>query len=353
VKKLVFLFMVCVLVIGTLLGSCGEPEETTTATTAPTTEPTTEPVETKVLRLSHPLPPFDRMVESTIQAAEEFNAIAGDEYKIEVFAGGVLGGMLEVFDMVQVGGLEMCDFAPDYLSEKDLVFGAQGIPFAFKDAEAFTEFLGKIRAEIWNERLEEKYNLKLLSLNLTFPHDGWCGTVPIETLEDWTGKVVWVGGPAEAEAVTALGASPMTLDWGDGYPAIEKGIVDGGTYGLGAAWMLEWSACTYYTVADFFVSSGGIVMNLDTFNDMPKDLQDSLVEIFKAHEDRMVQFFTYEAPQQAEADLTAGGAEVYHVPADERAKWQEATKDVGESYFSKLDPEIATLIKSIMDEVNQ
>jgi TRAP-type C4-dicarboxylate transport system substrate-binding protein len=293
------------------------------------------------------------MVESTIQAADEFNAIAGDRYKIEVFPGGVLGGMLEVFDMVQVGGLEMCDFAPDYLSEKDLVFGGQGTPFCFKAPEAFTEYLAKIRPAIWNERLKTKYNLKLLSLNLTFAHDAWCGTKPIHTLEDWKGKVVWVGGPAEAEAITALGASPVTLDWGDGYPAIEKGVVDGGTYGIGAAWMLNWSACTYYTMADFFVSSGGIVINLDTFNEMPPDLQDELVRIFNKHEERMIQFFTYEAPEQAEADLVAGGAEVYHVPADERARWKEATKDVYESYFSKLDPDDAELIRGIITEANQ
>ena len=314
---------------------------------------TTTPVETKVLRLSHPLPPFDEMVKSTIAAADEFNAAAGGKYKIEVFAGGVLGGMLEVFDMVQAGGIDMADFAPDYLSEKDLLFGPQGTPFAFKDAQAFTKYLGKIRTEIWNERLEENYNLKLLSLNLTFPHDAWCGTKPIKTLEDWKGKVVWVGGPAEAEAITALGASPITLDWGDGYPAIEKGVVDGGTYGLGAAWMLKWEACKYYTLADFFVSSGGIVMNLDTFKAMPKDLQNSLVKIFKAHEDRMVQFFTYEAPKLAEADLTAGGADVYHVPAAERARWEEATKNVAGSYFSKLNPDDAKKIKSIMAEANK
>jgi len=293
------------------------------------------------------------MVKSTIQAADEFNAAAGGRYKIEVFPGGVLGGMLEVFDMVQAGAIDMCDFAPDYLSEKDLLFGAQGLAFAFKDGITFQKYLNNVRKAMWDKRLTDTYKVKLMSLTLTFPHDAWCGTKPIHTLEDWKGKVVWVGGPAEAEAITALGASPVTMDWGDGYPSIEKGVVDGGTYGLGAAWMLKWTACKYYTDARMFLSSGGIIINNATFNSLPKDIQDLMVNVFQKHQDRMIQFFTYDAPKMAETDLVAGGAEVYHVPADEVARWKEKTKPIWDSFFSKLKPEDAKLIQDLIAEANK
>jgi TRAP-type C4-dicarboxylate transport system substrate-binding protein len=362
VKKLVYLVLIAVLAVSLIFAGCGEEEEETPAEPAEPAEPTepaepAEPAEpepeTKILRLSYPLPEFDAMVASAIQACEEFNEGAAGRYEIQVFPGGVLGGMLEVYDMTVAGAIDMCDVAPDFLSEKDLLFGPQGLPFLFKDAQAFQKFLDKMRTAIWQEREAEKYNLQMLTLHLTFPHDAWCGTKPIKTLEDWEGKVVWVGGPAEAEAITALGASPVTLDWADGYPSIEKGVVDGGTYGLGAAWMLNWDACKYYTDAGFFVSSASLCMNLDVYNAMPKDLQDLLNKVMSEHQTRMVQFYAVDAPIQSEADLTAGGAEVYHLPAAERARWQEATKDIKASYFSKLDPDDVELIQGFIDEVNK
>jgi len=333
-----------------LLAGCTKPAATTPSPSPAAPAPAPQ---TKVLRLSYPLPEFDAMVASAIKAAGEFNAGAGGRYEIKVFPGGVLGGMLEVYDMTVKGAIDMCDVAPDFLSEKDLLFGPQGLPFLFKDPQAFQKFLDKIRTALWQKREAEKYNLQMLTLHLTFPHDGWCGTKPIKTLEDWKGKVVWVGGPAEAEAITALGASPVTLDWGDGYPAIEKGVVDGGTYGLGAAWMLKWDACKYYTDAGFFVSSASLCMNLDTYKAMPKDLQDLLNKVLSEHQTRMVQFYAVDAPVQSAADLTKGGAEIYHVPAAERARWQEATKGIKASYLSKLNPEDAKLIQGFIDEVNK
>lgn len=311
-----------------------------------------EVTEPKVLRLSHPLPDFDVMVQSTIQAAENFNA-AQDEYIIEVYAGGVLGGMLEVFDMVMAGGIDICDYSPDFLAEKDLVFGPQGLPFIFEDAQACIKFFDLITEELWADKFEDEYNVKLLSLCMTYPHDAWCGTSPIHTLEDWEGKVVWVAGPVEAEAITTLGASPMTLDWAEGYPAIEKGVVDGGTYGIGAAWMLAWEACTDYTDAGMFMSSGSLVMNLDTFNDMPGDIKDLLLEEFQAHQDKMNEFYADQGPAEAKAGLTAAGAEVYDLPASERARWIDATKDIRDSYFAKLDPDDAELIQELLEEAHE
>ena len=279
------------------------------------------------------------MVQSAIQAAENFNAKAGGRYEIEVHAGGVLGGMLEVFDLVRTGGIEMCDFSPDFIAGKDLVFGPQGLPFAFDKAEECIEFYKLIGEAIWKDLLEEKYNLKMLSLARSATHD-WCGTKPIHTLEDWDGITIWVSGPTEAAAVEAMGASPVTFDWNDGYPAIEKGTVDGGIYGTFAPWMLKWEACNHFTVsgnAGGFQSSAGIAMNLDIFNDLPQDIQDLLVAEFTAHEDRVNELFIGIEMQAAE-ELEAGGAEVYYLPEDELDRWREATSAVAEDYFAQLDP---------------
>ena len=195
--------------------------------------------------------------------------------------------------------------------------------------------------------------MKLLSLIVCFAHDAWCGTKPIKTLDDWKGKVVWASSPAEAEALKLLGASPVSMDWGEGYPAIEKGVVDGGTYGLGAAWMLKWSACKYFTAANMFSSSAGVAINQDVFNSMPKDIQDSLLKVFKEYQERMIPYFSHDVLKIMEDDLTARGAEVYHPPADEIAKWAKATRGAWDSYLGKLSPEQADMIKGLIETANK
>ncbi len=358
-KGIALFIIVFLVVVAFLLPACSSGTPATSAAPPTQGQTTTQPPTTavastqaKVIRFSVPLPDQDTMVQSIIQAAGDFNKAAAGKYEMKVFAGGVLAGMLEAVDMVQKGAIESCDFAPDFFSEKDLRFGAQGVPFAFNSAFAFQTYLDNVRGQMWDSILEKTYNIKVLSMVVSFPHDGWCGTKPVKTLEDWKGKVVWCGGPAEAEALTKIGASPVTMDWGDGYPAIEKGVVDGGTYGIGAAWMLKWSACKYYTLANFFVSAAGVGINKDVFEAMPKDLQDALVNAFKAHQARMVQFFGVDAPALAEKDLKAGGADVYHVPDSEIARWKTATATIKDSYMGKLSASDAKTLSGIMDSAN-
>jgi TRAP-type C4-dicarboxylate transport system substrate-binding protein len=322
--------------------------------TAPTTEQTstsaTTTVETKVLRFSVPLPADDPMVQSHMKAVEEFNAAAGGKYKIEMYPGGVLGGMMEVFDLTVTGAIDICDFAPEYVSNKDPRFAAQSLPFVLKSQAAGQIYFEKIRDSLWQDVLRDEYNVELLSLSGSNMVE-YLGTKPIYTMEDWKGKIIWVVSPTDAEIAKALGGSGMVLEWADGPSAMEKGVVDGALRPGFAAWMMKWPL-NYATRANFNMAAVALTMNLAVFNSMPSDIQEILVKAFVAHEERMTEYWCGMEIYPFD-ELEKDGWEIYDLPADERAKWIDATKPIIDEYYTKLSPSDAEIIKAALAEANK
>jgi TRAP-type C4-dicarboxylate transport system substrate-binding protein len=77
-----------------------------------------------------------------------------------------------------------------------------------------------------------------------------------------------------------LGASPLLLAMPDVYDAAQKGVIDGGN--------LPWAAMStykfyevmkYYTEAPTTASPQFVIMNKDTWNGLPKDVQDAIMSV--------------------------------------------------------------------------
>ena len=348
----VFLISSSIILVVLLCMSCSEPAATTTSATGATTEPTASPtIKTKILRFAVPLPANDPMVESEMQIAEEFNAAAEGRYKIEMYPGGVLGSMSEAFELTMAGAIDICDMGMSSASSKDSRFSAQSLPFQVKDFNASQKFYDLIRDAIWQDVLREDFNVELMSLSSGNAYQ-YLGNEPIYTMEDWKGKVIWVANSTEAEIVKALGGSGTVLDWSDGPSAMEKGVVDGALRPGVAAAMFKWEMLSYATRCNFTFSSIAIAMNADVFNSMPSDLQEVLVEAFKRHEQRQIEYWGNMEVSPYE-DLAADGWEIYDLPADERAKWMDATQPIIDEYYSHLDPSDAEIIKGIFIEANK
>jgi TRAP-type C4-dicarboxylate transport system substrate-binding protein len=351
-KGSVILIVLSLLLLVLLCVSCAGPASTPGKSPATTAVPTPESVKTKVLRFSAPLPANDPMVISEAQATEEFNAVAGGKYKIEMYPGGVLGSMSETLELTMSGAIDICDTGGfSSISGKDARFSAQSLPFQLKDYNASQKFYDLIRQKIWQNALRENFHVELLSLTSGNAYQ-YLGTSPIHTMADWKGKVLWVANATEAEVVTALHGSGTVLDWADGPSAMEKGVVDGCLRPGSAAVLSKWEMLKYATRCNFNFAGMAIVMNVNAFNSMPSDLQAALMKAFKAHQDRQVAFWGNKEIEPYE-QLKAKGWEIYALPADERAKWVDTVKPIIDKYYSKLNPSDAEIVKGIFIEANK
>jgi len=214
--------------------------------------------------------------------------------------------------------------------------------------------LKNINELLFNDILATKFNAKPLAVFTSGIHE-YCGAKePVKTLEDWNGLLVWVANPAEAQTVEAFGASPVSLPFFDGYPALQKGTVDAGV-GLNptGVWNFKWhDAIQHITVANMFGTSGYFDINLDVWNAMPKDIQDILLEECQRTENELETFFSQYA-KDALAGLEEAGVQIYYLPEAERAKWIEASKQVLDAFYEQIGAADAEKIKEAARKANQ
>jgi len=306
------------------------------------------------LRLASALPPQDIVVVKLQEMADRISERTDGKFIIEVHPGGALCSMEETFSMLRTRAIDMAESPIEYQTGDDIRFGAVTLPFLVDSLEANVEFLRLINESLFNDIIAEKFKAMPVIVMSTGIHT-YCGAKkPVETLGDWSGLLVWVANSAEADTVKALGGSPVPLAFFDGYPAIEKGVVDAGV-GVNptGVWNFKWyEAIHYITVANMFATSGYIYINLDSFNAMSDDFQDILLEECQWCENELQEYLTQYA-EDSLVELENAGVEVYYLPASERARWIEASQSVLDDFFAQIGEEDAEKIREAAEEANR
>ena len=172
--------------------------------------------------------------------------------------------------------------------------GVVDISYAFRYDTVKTDFIRYVgymmtgsKSGEWGQRLQ--YDLwdkfpefraewsanKIITLASSSPGHLHFIDKKVITLDDFKGLQIRVSGAADADTVTALGATPEFFGMGETYEALQKNIVDG--Y-VGASETLQnWrlAEVTKYTplVGVRQATGFSLYMNWDTYNNLPADLQ--------------------------------------------------------------------------------
>jgi TRAP-type C4-dicarboxylate transport system substrate-binding protein len=138
--------------------------------------------------------------------------------------------------------------------------------------------------------------------------------------EDFKGLRLGAAGSGRP-AVEAMGASCVTLKLSEYYTAMERNLVDGITSVPLAAWV-AWGIhekTKYVPDHPYFQSTGLLIANLKSWNNLPKDLQDLIMQ-------RMIEFeieqkqYEIDKAEAARKTMIKAGVEFYKFPP-EMAKW--------------------------------
>ena len=154
----------------------------------------------------------------------------------------------------------------------------------------------------------------------------------IRTPEDIRGRTVRVYSRGAGLMMQELGAAPTTIGVGEVYSALQRGTVDAALGGLGGAVGLK-----HFEVTDhMFVPMGALgtlvhayVMNLETFESLPPDLQEAVMEAAAEARAHMQQYVidSYDDMLQV---VTDSGTEVYRLePGEETwSLWRDRLSDM-------------------------
>lgn len=124
------------------------------------------------------------------------------------------------------------------------------------------------------------HNVKVLNGSSTPAYNMLCNT-PVSSLDEAEGKRVRVSGPVWSETVEALGMTPVSIAWDEVYEALQREVIDCMTINpnqLADGLILKDVAPEYVPVTTAQLQSSTFVMNLDTWESFPPELQDFITE---------------------------------------------------------------------------
>jgi TRAP-type mannitol/chloroaromatic compound transport system substrate-binding protein len=164
--------------------------------------------------------------------AERVNARTGGELRIRVFAPGTLVGPTETFEALGKGIIDLSFTTGEYWAGKAAPFAfVTYLPGGF-DSPLLYDFWLYERGGIELVReLYAKYNIHLLSLPY-YPAEFLLTSKPIASLSDLKGKKLVFSGAMQQKMFTALGAATVAMPTGERVPSIERGVIDGGDFGV-------------------------------------------------------------------------------------------------------------------------
>jgi TRAP-type C4-dicarboxylate transport system substrate-binding protein len=283
-------------------------------------------------------------------AAVRINERIGDKCTVEYHSSGELVQMMEMFDAVRENALEMACYPMGPFAGVEPTFNMMNAPFWINCIEAHVDTFDKMVPK-YSEIMEAKYNQKLLGAYCAAPLEV-AATRPLKTMEDWKGLLCQTLDPGTTAIIESLGGSPVPIPFIEAYPSLQKGVVEATiqatNFTLG---MKLYEVVTNLTVCTLAGPSMVMIpVNLDTWNSLPKDVQDVLIEEMQrvTEEEKAVAIAMVQDAPKALADL---GVDVYYLPKAERDKWKAALATYNDQLVAGLG-EFGQEAAQIFDESN-
>ncbi len=206
----------------------------------------------------------------------------GNRIKVECYWSESLTKAKDNYKAVKGGITDMALFPSyAYFKANFPIMEFSDLPFLNKaDFEAHTWVLKDMTTgpTALPELKKEFENSGIIVLNsMGTPTTHFMATKPISKLEDLKGLRIRAIGPV-ADFIRAAGGVPIGMTYYEVYEALSKGTIDGTqTYWhTDLAYKFD-EVCKYVQVPAFHVNTGATIMNKETYEKLPKDIQELLV----------------------------------------------------------------------------
>jgi len=161
---------------------------------------------------------------------------------------------------------------------------------------------------------------------------------PVQKLEDFKGMKMRTSGAAISNVMRALGAVSVEISTPDMLMAMQRGVVDGTTnaYLSAKGYRLD-EICKYATVGAALSSSVPAWAILETtWQKLPADVREAMT---RANEEIAASVLNYEQEETNRiiADFEKGGMKIYRLPADEKARWNQALAPLMDKWAKDID----------------
>lgn len=291
-------------------------------------------------------PAFGYLLDNIVNEVDE--ATEG-QVKIELFYPGEHPYQgADILKAVSSGEFEMAGIHPGYISGIEPTFGIMELPLFIPngDFEIYLNIYEKFREgyfeevlEVWN--LKESFSIMTAGQQI-YMKDTW-----IENYDSLKGKNVRTWCAEVTDLLKLLNANPISIPLSDNYTALQTGLLDGTTTNFVAAYQNNFfDLCKYVTMTEHTFGVIMCVVNQETWNDLPSDLQEILTEVYETNRDKLYRDLQTKAAITLHEAIVKQGIKVSAIPKSFRTElkkrayeaiwepWLKRSGDKGEKVFN-------------------
>jgi len=265
--------------------------------------------------------------------AQEVDRLSGGELEIE-YAGGsdVIGGF-DAPEAIANGVFDMCHSANSYFA------GAMPSSIALASGSASVSELNESGAiAAYSELLMQQRGVKMLGVPLSGVGYVFQVRGKPSDLSYFKGKKIR-SIPLYDPILESLGATPVTTSPAEAYTSMERGLVDGlGWPDIGLLDFKFYEQAKYIMLPDFYQLRTATLMNPNSFNGLPKPLQDVLLEA-SASADAIGAQWAKGKRDAEHAEMAEAGVEFISLPDAQATKFLNLTEEKLWAKINSIAPE--------------
>jgi TRAP-type C4-dicarboxylate transport system substrate-binding protein len=243
----------------------------------------------------------------------------GGTVEIDAFHGGTLLGAKNMMDGVIAGTADIGTLVMGYQPGRFVITNATSLPFGFPNTRVAS-------LTLWDLYMKYKpkpfSKVKVLCMYTSGPSN-IMSSVPVRSLADLKGLDLRASGGA-AKTLKAWGANQIGMPMSATPEALQKGVVKGLFTSLEVMKDFKFAEiCKYVTMTDAVIYPFSVVMNLDKWNSLPKDVQKVMEDMAREHSEWIGNYMDAHIIESVEWSTKTQGVEVISLSAAEKAKWDK------------------------------
>jgi tripartite ATP-independent transporter DctP family solute receptor len=277
--------------------------------------------------------------------------LSGGRIEVEVYNNSVLGGDRELYEMLQLGTLEVSLGPLSVLANFEPKMGASDLPFLYDSKETAYAALDGDWGAMLAEDLPDTSGMRIICYAENAFRNLSNSIRPIEKLEDMNGiKFRVMESEIYMETFKALGSNPTPIAFSELYTALQNGTVDGQDNGIGLTYLSKlFEVQKYYTISEQQYAAAAVVVAEEWWQALPEDLQKIVEEVsIECRDEQRVRDVT--AEEEYLTLMEDSGLLVNKLSAEEKDRFRDACMAVWDSFEDDFGKDIMDAAKNVNDK---
>lgn len=248
---------------------------------------------------------------------------------INTFPGGTLLGAKAMMDGVIAGQADIGCLCMAYQPGRFVLTNASGLPLGIPDARTGSLAL----LDLYNKFKPEAFaKVKVLAMFTTAPTN-IMSKMPIRTLKDIKGVDLRGSGGA-AQVLAAWGANPVGMPMPATPEALQKGVVKGLLSSLETMKDFKFAEmCAYVTMTNTAIYPFAVVMNMDKWNALPKDVQQVMDDMIVEQSEWTGKYMDAHVKKAIEWSKKTHNVEFITLNYTQKAYWDQRLKPLTQKWI--------------------